>query len=103
MVAQPGTFTNAQHLESLGELPLVVITADIQDHPEWANLQGELSTLSSNNLHVTISDASHASLIFNPQHADQVCGITRQLVEAVRAGSRSFPRDKVTLIFKTLQ
>jgi len=86
MATLPEILAQAQTLGNLGDMPLIVITAGEQAHSEWFELQDELASLSSNNLHITIPDASHASLVLNPQHAEQVSALIGQLVVAVRAG-----------------
>jgi len=49
-------------------------------------LQADLATLSANQTHQTIEEASHASLAFNPQHAQVVSAAILQVVDAVRTG-----------------
>ena len=77
-------FTQAQSLGSLGDLPLAVITAGEGTTPEWLVMQTELTGLSSNSLHTTLPGTTHASLVFNPQHAAQVSQTILQVVAAVR-------------------
>jgi hypothetical protein len=50
-------------------------------------LQAELPKLSTNSLHMTIEGASHASLVFNPDHAQQTSAMIAKVVEAVRLGT----------------
>jgi pimeloyl-ACP methyl ester carboxylesterase len=85
VAAAPEIFASAQSLGTLGDLPLLVVTAGIQAYPEWLVLQEELTTLSTNHMHVTIPDATHASLIFNPQHAEQLSAAIREMVGSLRS------------------
>jgi len=75
-------YTQAHELPSLGDLPLAVISAGINP-ASWATLQADLATLSTNSTHLTIAEATHASLAFHPDHARQTSGTILQVVEAV--------------------
>jgi pimeloyl-ACP methyl ester carboxylesterase len=88
VAAAPEIFASAQSLGTLGDLPLLVVTAGIQTNPEWLVLQEELAALSSDHLHVTIPDATHVSLIFNPKHAEQLSAAIGELVDSVRSNQR---------------
>lgn len=79
-------FSDAHALGTLGNLPLIVITAGSNNLTGWTGLQNELAALSSNSLHRTIDGATHMSLPFNQKHANQVSALILQMVEAVRAG-----------------
>lgn len=83
--------------ESLGALPLVVITAGATwEHPNrmppgiklgeltpiWNELQAELARLSSRTTHRVIPEATHANIATT--HADVVIDAIRQVVETVR-------------------
>ena len=87
-LASAEIFSQAQRLGGLGDLPLMVISRGKGAPPEWAELQEELSALSSNSAHVTVPGATHASLIFNPQHARAVSTAILKVVEAAKAGKR---------------
>jgi hypothetical protein len=86
--AEPGEETHTQGLDlpDLGDLPLGVVSAGI-NLPEWMALQAELPKLSTNSLRMTIDGASHASLVFNPDHAQQTSAMIAKVVEAVRLGT----------------
>ena len=79
-------YRQAHELGSLDELPLAVISAGTNQPAGWAALQAELAKLSSNQIHQTIEEASHASLAFNPQHAQVVSTAILQVVDAARTG-----------------
>jgi pimeloyl-ACP methyl ester carboxylesterase len=80
--------TDAQVLATgtLGALPLAVITAGTGSSETWLALQNDLATLSTNAIHITLAEASHASLAFNPEHAQQVSAAILQVVEAAGSG-----------------
>jgi hypothetical protein len=74
-----------QELSDLGDIPLVVISAGI--HPaNWTALQAELPSLSTNSRHITVDEATHGSLAFNPDHAKQTSAAILQVVEAANTG-----------------
>jgi len=79
-------YRQAHELGPLGELPLAVISAGTNLPTGWAALQADLATLSVNQTHQTIEEASHASLAFNPQHAYIVSTTILQVVDAARKG-----------------
>jgi pimeloyl-ACP methyl ester carboxylesterase len=82
-------YDSKQELVNLGDLPLVVITAsETGPFPAWPALQDELAGLSTDGVHQVIEGATHASLVFNPDHARQVSDAIIQVVEAVRDGKR---------------
>jgi pimeloyl-ACP methyl ester carboxylesterase len=82
----PTIYTQARELPSLGDLPLVVISAGEQP-ASWASLQEDLTRLSTNSRHLIVDDATHVSLAFHPDHARRVSAEILQMVTAVR-GSR---------------
>jgi pimeloyl-ACP methyl ester carboxylesterase len=85
VLAAPLIYEQGQTLTDLGSLPLTVITADTQQPAGWVALQEELATLSDNAVHEIISGATHASLIFNPDHAAATSNLIIQMVETVRS------------------
>ena len=64
----PTVFEQARALTSLGDTPLVVVTAteSIHQHKEWTDLQDRLASLSSNSQH-RVADATHAGLVDDEQ------------------------------------
>ena len=53
----------------LGDLPLLVISAQKHCLPGWPELQQDLTTLSPHSTHVTFTDATHISLLTRADHA----------------------------------
>jgi pimeloyl-ACP methyl ester carboxylesterase len=81
MAASPALFEEGQALSTLGNLPLAVISAGTGTTDGWAELQAELAALSTNSTHVTLDEATHVSLVFDPDHARQVSAEILRLVE----------------------
>jgi pimeloyl-ACP methyl ester carboxylesterase len=82
----PDTLGQVAATGDLGDLPLAVITAGTGSSPEWLALQDDLATLSTNSVHLTVDEATHGSLVMNPEHARQTSAAIVQIVEAVRTG-----------------
>jgi pimeloyl-ACP methyl ester carboxylesterase len=72
-------YAEAHSLGSLGDVPLVVITAGDNHAVGWQALQVELAALSSNSVHKTVEGATHASLAFNPTHAKRVSDLVLEI------------------------
>jgi pimeloyl-ACP methyl ester carboxylesterase len=78
----------------LGDLPLVVLTAPVR--PSGASVGGyadtlnsqqdELSTLSSNSLHLTVDGATHESLVAERENALDVANAILQILDAAETG-----------------
>jgi pimeloyl-ACP methyl ester carboxylesterase len=82
-------FADGQKLGSLGDLPLIVLTQGNDSASSgWIELQNELALLSTDSLHITVDDATHASLAFNPAHAQAVSDTVLRVVDAARSGER---------------
>ncbi len=79
-------FKQAQALGSLGDLPLIVISRGQDLESGWGDLQAELAGLSTNSRHITVPDASHTSLIFDPAQAQQVSGAILAVVNSAWTG-----------------
>lgn len=71
-------------LEDLGDLPLVVLTADRGNAAGWEEAQDELATLSTNSRHLVVPGATHASLVEDEEHAAAVGSAILDVVELVR-------------------
>ena len=54
---------------SLGDTPLLVISAQKKSMKGWNIFQAELASLSMKSRHLTFTDASHVSLLANREHA----------------------------------
>ena len=76
--------TQAQSLTSLGDRPLVVITAEKDALGGWMAAQDELAALSTNGVHRTLADATHSSLTQNETSAAQSSRAIADVVDAVR-------------------
>jgi pimeloyl-ACP methyl ester carboxylesterase len=85
-LVRPDTDAQVADAGDLGDLPLAVITAGTGSSPEWLALQDDLTTLSTNSVHLTVDEATHGSLVINPVHARQTSAAIVQFVEAVRTG-----------------
>ncbi len=82
--AAPLAMRQAGSLVTLGNRPLMVVTA-LQDAQEgWAALQNEVPKLSTNSSHWSIATASHPSLIENKADAALSSQAIREVVAAVR-------------------
>jgi pimeloyl-ACP methyl ester carboxylesterase len=51
--------------QSLGDLPLLVLTAGTD--PTWVKMQDELASLSTNSTHVIVEDGDHYLQFFQPE------------------------------------
>jgi pimeloyl-ACP methyl ester carboxylesterase len=84
----PAELDRAAQLKSLGNKPLVVLSAGTGSQPGWAAQQNDLATLSTSSVHRTIPGATHASLIDDRVDAAQSSRAIRDVVTAVqRAGT----------------
>ncbi len=82
--AAPLAMKQADSLVTLGNRPLMVVTA-FQDALEgWAPLQDEVPKLSSNSSHWSLSTATHASLVEDKANAALSSQAIREVVAAVR-------------------
>ena len=91
MLLGANIFQQAHDLGSLGDLPLAVITRGEGVDDNWREMQNELAALSTNSIHITVDGSTHGSLVFNPEHAQQVSQIILQVVDAVQTGKRLNP------------
>jgi pimeloyl-ACP methyl ester carboxylesterase len=83
----PAELNRAAKLTSLGNKPLIVLSAGTGSLPGWAAQQNDLATLSTDSVHRTIPGATHASLINDTTDAAQSSRAIRDVVKAVqRAG-----------------
>jgi hypothetical protein len=84
----PAELNRAAQLTSLGNKPLIVLSAGTGSLPGWAAQQNDLVTLSTDSVHRTIADATHASLINDHDDAAESSHAIRDVVEAVRRTDR---------------
>jgi pimeloyl-ACP methyl ester carboxylesterase len=90
-VGLEAALTQAQALTSLGDKPLIVVTAVEDAHAGWLPLQEEMAGLSTNSVQRVIQDASHASLIEDEGDSANAIDAILDVVEAVRSGAELRP------------
>ena len=78
--------TQAQALTSLGDKPLVVVTAAEDAHAGWLPLQEKMASLSTNSTQRVIQDATHTSLIEDQGDSAISIQAILDVVDAVRSG-----------------
>jgi pimeloyl-ACP methyl ester carboxylesterase len=79
--------TQAQSLTSLGDRPLIVVTAQKDAENGWMAAQDDLAALSTNVDHRVLGDATHASLVENQGTAGQSTQAIGDVVNSVRTGT----------------
>ncbi|MFN8443166.1 MAG: alpha/beta fold hydrolase [Caldilineaceae bacterium] len=80
----PAALTQAQALQSLGNKPLLVVTAPLEQQEGWLDLQAEMTKLSSNSVQRIVPTATHSSLIGNETNAAASSKAILEVVAAVR-------------------
>lgn len=85
-VGLKAALTQAQALTSLGDKPLIVVTAAEDAHAGWLPLQEKMAGLSTNSVQRVIQDASHASLIEDEGDSANAIDAILDVVAAVRSG-----------------
>ena len=63
------SLAQADAIKSLGDVPLTVLTAGLNDHKDWAAMQAELLQLSSNSRQIVVENSGHGIQIEQPQAA----------------------------------
>ncbi len=89
--AAPLAMRQAGSLVTLGNRPLMVVTALKDAQEGWAALQGQVPKLSSNSSHWSLATTSHSSLIEDKADAAFASQAIREVVTAVRT-SKPLPR-----------
>ena len=86
--ALPVSFRQARALTTLGDTPLVVLTAkdNVDGKPGWAAAQDAMAALSTNSRH-TVEDLSHVGLLTDPTGADHTATAITEVVTAARTHS----------------
>ncbi|MGO4343489.1 alpha/beta fold hydrolase [Pedococcus sp. 2YAF34] len=81
----PTTFAQAQALTTLGNRPLVVLTAkaNVDAKPGWATAQDQMAALSTNTRH-TVADMDHVGFLHDPVGAAQSVTAIEDVVTAAR-------------------
>jgi pimeloyl-ACP methyl ester carboxylesterase len=85
-VGLKAALTQAQALTSLGDKPLIVLTAVEDAHAGWLPLQEKMAGLSTNSVQRVIQDASHDSVIDDEGDASNAIDAILDVVAAVRSG-----------------
>ena len=80
----PRALQQGATLTSLGDRPLMVVTAVVGAQTGWLPLQEEMLTLSTNSEHRVLPDATHTSLITAEDDAAVSSGAILDVVESVR-------------------
>jgi pimeloyl-ACP methyl ester carboxylesterase len=79
--------TQAGALSSLGDRPLIVVTAQKGAETGWMAMQDELASLSTNSAHRVPAGATHAMLTENKDAAAHSSQAIRDIVDSVRTGT----------------
>jgi pimeloyl-ACP methyl ester carboxylesterase len=87
VVGLKAALTQAQALTSLGDKPLIVVTAVEDAHAGWLPLQEKMARLSTNSVQRVIQDATHTSLIEDEGDAAISIQAILDVVDAVRSGA----------------
>ena len=88
----PTALQQAGDLETLGDKPLVVVTAGKGAKASWQPLQDELPALSSNSLHRNITDATHTMLTEDEAAAEMSSQAIRDVLMSVRTDTELEPQ-----------
>jgi pimeloyl-ACP methyl ester carboxylesterase len=86
LAALPKALTESQSLTSIGDKPLIVVTAVKDAMTGWLPLQKEMTGLSSNSVQRMLPDATHASLTEDRDEAQASIQAVLDVVDAVRSG-----------------
>jgi pimeloyl-ACP methyl ester carboxylesterase len=77
----PASGAQAAAVKSFGDLPLIVLTAKLNDTPGWPELQTELLQLSSNSQHLFAEDSGH---VIQDDEPEAAIAAILQMVQQVR-------------------
>lgn len=77
----PASLAEAADVKTFGDLPLIVLTAKLNDMPGWTEWQSELLQLSSNSQHLFAENSGHTIQIDEP---DAAVVALLKMVEMVR-------------------
>jgi pimeloyl-ACP methyl ester carboxylesterase len=88
------TTAQVRQQQSLGDIPLLVISAGTDEFGfgaqrvgQWQALQRDLTQLSDNSRYILIPQATHHSLLTDPEHATMTVAAIRRMVIQVRINS----------------
>ncbi len=87
LAALPGALAQAQSVQTVGNLPLVVVTASRDVQTGWLALQEELVELSANSLQ-RIAPYTHSELVTDRLASQVSSQAISDVVHAVRSGAR---------------
>ncbi len=82
----PMTLTEAAALTTLGDRPLIVVTAAKGAQAGWLPLQDKMTGLSTNSAHRVLLDTDHPGLIHQREGATQASQAILDVVASVRTG-----------------
>jgi pimeloyl-ACP methyl ester carboxylesterase len=82
---------DAANPQSLGDLPLVVLTRGVNANERLSALHAELARLSRRSLHTVVPDADHEIQLFRP---DAVIDAVQNVIDAARRGDGSSPSPR---------
>lgn len=82
----PIALEQAQALTSLGDRPLIVVTAGTGPQAGWLAAQEQMTGLSSDSVQRVVAAASHASLIIGAEATESAQAIL-DMIDAVRTGT----------------
>jgi pimeloyl-ACP methyl ester carboxylesterase len=83
----PMTLTEAAALTTLGDRPLIVVTAAKGAQAGWLPLQDKMTGLSTNSVHRVLPDTDHPGLIHDQAGAAQASQAILDVVASVRSGT----------------
>lgn len=86
ILALPTALQQAQALTSLGDRPLIVVTAGSEPQAGWLTAQDQMAGLSTNSVHRVVAAATHISLISGVDAAASSQAIL-DVVASIRAGT----------------
>ena len=86
-VELPMTLTAAAALTTLGDSPLIVVTAAKGAQAGWLPLQDKMTSLSTNSAHRVLPEIDHPGLIHDRPGAAQATQAILDVVASVRSGA----------------
>jgi hypothetical protein len=87
--AMPETDAQERAVKSLGDMPLVVLSATLpadETRRAWNEFSAELASLSFNSDYRLVDGATHMSLALKQEHAQQTSAAILDVVETARTG-----------------
>ena len=83
----PTTLDEAAELTTIGNRPLIVVTAAKGAQPGWLPLQDKMTNLSTDSIHRVLPNIDHAGVIHDQSGAAQASRAIVDVVTAVRSGA----------------